>query len=128
MMRRSFFAGLSLIALSSVLYAGCVRERVIIVQADPKSGETNPTQTGGTQTTNNTAANPGNGQNQVAGDPQEWGIVGKTEQRLDYPQVVSKVENMISDSNVTSGAQRRGLSVVNVMWEDTGRAQGSSLG
>ncbi|MBX3130271.1 MAG: hypothetical protein KF718_26370 [Polyangiaceae bacterium] len=57
-------------------------------------------------------------------DDPEWGIVGDAS----YPQVVDKVVGMVSDSAVRDGAQRRGLDVVNVMWEDTGRSQGSSLG
>ena len=35
---------------------------------------------------------------------------------------------MTGDQQVIRGAKRRGLNVVNVMWEDTGRAKGSSLG
>jgi hypothetical protein len=35
---------------------------------------------------------------------------------------------MVDDSAVVQGAQRRGLNVLNVMWEDTGRAQHSSVG
>jgi len=70
------------------------------------------------------------GKNQIAeGDPNaqddsEWGILGDS----DYPTTVQKVVGMVEDPEVTAGAERRGLSVVNVMWEDTGRAQGSSLG
>ncbi|MRG93536.1 hypothetical protein [Polyangium spumosum] len=66
---------------------------------------------------------------EVAGGPSEWGILGPTPAaNVDYPSVVRKVESMVGDRNVMAGAQRRGLSVMNVMWEDTGRAQGSSLG
>jgi hypothetical protein len=54
----------------------------------------------------------------------EWGIIGDPS----YPQVVNKVVGMVSDPSVRDGAQRRGLDVINVAWEDTGRAQGSSLG
>jgi hypothetical protein len=58
------------------------------------------------------------------GDDAEWGIIGDKS----YPQVVNKVVGMVNDQAVVQGAQRRGLNVVNVMWEDTGRAVGSSLG
>jgi hypothetical protein len=61
------------------------------------------------------------------GNPQDdpgWGI----REDPDYAQVISKVAAMVSDPSVTRGASRRGLSVMNVSWEDTGRAQGSSLG
>lgn len=55
----------------------------------------------------------------------EWGIRGESP---DYGRVIDKVANMVGDGAVRSGASRRGLSLVNVMWEDTGRAQGSALG
>jgi hypothetical protein len=97
---------------------------VIIVQAPPQTAPS--AGTGSPGGTNKVAADP-DGQ-QAAGDA-EWGIQGRTAQRPeDYARVVDKVAGMVSDSNATSGASRRGLSVVNVMWEDTGRAQGSSLG
>jgi hypothetical protein len=70
------------------------------------------------------------GPNQIAeGDPNaqdegEWGILGDS----DYPTTVQKVVNMVNDPEITEGARRRGLDVINVAWEDTGRAQGSSLG
>jgi hypothetical protein len=57
----------------------------------------------------------------------EWGIVDGNE-AAQYQRTVDKVVGMVSDSDVTSKAARRKLSVVNVTWEDTGRAQGSSLG
>ncbi|WP_437277183.1 hypothetical protein WME90_39000 [Sorangium sp. So ce375] len=67
---------------------------------------------------------------QVAVDPPgEWGIVGDPPPpRRSYAEVVAQVASMVGDSAVQSGASRRGLSVVNVMWEDTGRAEGSALG
>jgi hypothetical protein len=84
---------------------------------------------GGQVANGNTAAS-GNGGNVLAtGDPSdsgqdEWGIIDDP----GYPQVVQKVVGMVSDSEVRDAAQRRGLDVLNVMWEDTGRAQGSALG
>src|SRR6185503_20720865 len=42
--------------------------------------------------------------------------------------VVRKVVGMVEDRAALDGAQRRGLGVVNVMWQDTGRSQGSALG
>ncbi len=78
-------------------------------------------------------ANPSNKsgtQNVIAegGDPEpeegEWGIVGDPS----YARVVNKVVGMVDDQRVVDGARRRGLDVLNVMWEDTGRAEGSSLG
>src|SRR5689334_17341575 len=57
-------------------------------------------------------------------DGDDWGIVGDPS----YSSVVDKVVHMVDDPSVTDGAARRGLGVVNVMWEDTGRAQYSSIG
>lgn len=57
-------------------------------------------------------------------DSEEWGIVGDPS----YSSVVDKVVHMVDDPAVVQGAQRRGLNVLNVMWEDTGRAQYSSIG
>lgn len=45
-----------------------------------------------------------------------------------YSKVVRKVEQMNRDSDLVRRVGERGLSLVNVMWEDTGRAQGSALG
>lgn len=41
---------------------------------------------------------------------------------------IQKVEQMPWDSGVQALAQRHGLGVVNVTWEDTGRSKGSSVG
>ena len=60
------------------------------------------------------------------GDDPEWGIVGGADPA--YPTVVQKVVNMVGDSQIRDAVSRRGLDLVNVMWEDTGRAEGSSLG
>jgi hypothetical protein len=121
-MRRGFAAAPLMAAFIGFL--GCGTERVIIVQAPP---QTSPSASGTASGASNQVATDPSGQ-QAAGDA-DWGIQGRTSQRPeDYARVVDKVANMVSDSNATNGASRRGLSVVNVMWEDTGRAQGSSLG
>jgi hypothetical protein len=116
-------------ALASIvaLALGCGGERVVVVMqplptattattAEPPSTATAPVPT--------TAPT----QSQVAGeeDP-SWGIRGETPEQS-YARTVAKVANMVGDRRVAEGAQRRGLSVLNVMWEDTGRAEGSSLG
>lgn len=44
------------------------------------------------------------------------------------PSVIAQVEAMVRDSDLQRRAQQVGLNVVNVMWEDTGRYQGSSVG
>lgn len=45
-----------------------------------------------------------------------------------FHDVISQVLQMPSDSDLQSRANRYGLNVVNVMWEDTGRYAGSSVG
>jgi len=46
----------------------------------------------------------------------------------DYQEVVSRVSEMVWDSNVRQMASAHGLDVVNVTWEDTGRYYGSCWG
>lgn len=57
-------------------------------------------------------------------DDGAWGIMGDPS----YPRVVDKVTGMLGDGSLQGEVRRRGLSLVNVMWEDTGRSVGSSLG
>ncbi len=63
-------------------------------------------------------------------DSDTWGIVGDTPRAHAerYAQVVDKVANMVTDHSLQQAVQRRGLHLVNVTWEDTGRAEGSALG
>ena len=59
------------------------------------------------------------------GDEQnEWGLVGDPA----YPHVVRKITSMMNDQELHRQVNRRGLNLLNVMWEDTGRSVGSSLG
>lgn len=60
-------------------------------------------------------------------DRQDWGIMDRDD-GANYARVVDRVANMVTDSDLSGRVRRRGLSLVNVMWEDTGRAQGSALG
>ena len=78
---------------------------------------------------NTGAKQAGGTENTIATDPDEpeWGI-REDPNGAGYAQVIEKVAAMVGDATVARGAQRRGLSVMNVTWEDTGRAQGSSLG
>ena len=55
-----------------------------------------------------------------------WGIMDPPSP--DYGRVVDSVAHMTNDVGIVRAVTRRGLSVVNVTWEDTGRAEGSSLG
>lgn len=66
------------------------------------------------------------GEAPAAGAEGEWGIRGGN--GPDYARVIDQVSSMVGDGAVRAGAARRGLALVNVAWEDTGRAQGSALG
>ncbi|MFH1809897.1 MAG: hypothetical protein ABIJ09_14220 [Pseudomonadota bacterium] len=52
-----------------------------------------------------------------------WGIREKS-----FGEVIQQVVSMPSDGDLQQRAQSHGFNVVNVMWEDTGRAGGSSVG
>lgn len=52
-----------------------------------------------------------------------WGI-----RPVDYHSVIERVVAMPNDSNLQQRSRALGLNVVNVMWEDTGRSSGSSIG
>lgn len=104
---------MGLLAAAMFLSSACVTERVIVVQ--PQGGTGGKLQVAGDP--NQNTQDPDNG---------DWGIRGPD--AAEYEQVVQKVANMVSDHTVTSGAGRRGLGVMNVMWEDTGRSIGSSVG
>ena len=106
-----------------VLAAACVRERVIVIK-EPASGsgsQNDPAQG------NAVIADPSGAGTPIASDEPDWGIKNPSDSR-EYVRVVDRVANMVSDSDLVRRVQRRSLALVNVMWEDTGRAQGSSLG
>jgi hypothetical protein len=45
-----------------------------------------------------------------------------------YSNVIRRVASMVNDSTAQALAQEYGLQILNVLWEDTGRWQGSSVG
>jgi hypothetical protein len=45
-----------------------------------------------------------------------------------YPEMVSRVAGMVSDREAQALASRHGMQLLNVLWEDTGRWQGSAVG
>src|SRR5687767_3127558 len=45
-----------------------------------------------------------------------------------FVSAVSEVSEMVRDARLRRRVERRGLSIVDVAWEDTGRAEGSVLG
>lgn len=47
---------------------------------------------------------------------------------MDFVNTIDRVSNMVFDSELQQRANARGLDIMNVAWEDTGRAVGSSLG
>jgi hypothetical protein len=70
----------------------------------------------------------------IAKDPEargdedsDWGIRAPDDAQ-EYARVVDKVAGMVGDQDLQGRVRRRNLAAVNVTWEDTGRAQGSSLG
>jgi len=111
------------LAASSLLLFGvaCVTERVIVVK-DPAPGA--PAQVA-TSENDPVVADPTGPA--IASDEPDWGIKDPSDGR-EYARVVDRVANMVSDSDLVRRVQRRSLALVNVTWEDTGRAQGSSLG
>ncbi|MBI1948714.1 MAG: hypothetical protein HYS27_23710 [Deltaproteobacteria bacterium] len=92
------------------------------------------------------AAGIGVGSAAHADKPSGWGVVGPpgqaagqgnalgAQQRMDeatlaaFRQAISAVENMPNDGELQARAGRLGLNVLNVLWEDTGRNAGSSVG
>jgi hypothetical protein len=59
----------------------------------------------------------------LASEGWRWGI-----RETRYADVIAEVSKMPWDGDLQTRASRYGLNVVNVMWEDTGRYQGSSVG
>lgn len=47
---------------------------------------------------------------------------------MDFVNTIDRVSNMVNDYELQERATQRGLNIVNIAWEDTGRAIGSSLG
>lgn len=120
-MKRLFVLGPSVFAV--LLAVGCApRERVIVIKepsSNAKESESKPIATDD--------AKDGPGVATSGDDDVSWGIREPSAMR-EYQRVVSKVVGMVSDSDLASRVSRRNLSLVNVAWEDTGRAMGSALG
>jgi len=107
-----------------VAFAACSpRERVIVIKEPPSQ----PTASSDTmdKTSAQNASLPL--ATEGASDEPDWGIKEPSAAR-EYARVVAKVADMVSDGDLQRRVSQRKLSVVNVMWEDTGRAQGSALG
>jgi hypothetical protein len=61
-------------------------------------------------------------------DPLEAVMADRVEVLSAYGRTVHAVERMVDDDALNARVERRGLHLVNVAWEDTGRAVGSSIG
>jgi hypothetical protein len=57
-----------------------------------------------------------------------WGIVEPPEEKLTYAEVVRRVTGMVEDGSTQEQVSRRGLNLIHLTWEDTGRYQNSSVG
>ncbi len=121
MKRVVFFTSLVLLA---ALGNGCVtRERVIVIkEPNGDSSPSKPVATDGEQPIATDGDRPPGGDE----DP-DWGIKNPSDSQ-EYKRVIAKVTNMVSDPDLASRVRRRQLALVNVAYEDTGRAQGSVLG
>ena len=121
MKRVVFFTSLVLLG---ALGNGCItRERVIVVKepsGDPNGSK--PLASNGEQPIATDGDRPTNGD-----DDSDWGIKNPSDSQ-EYQRTVAKVTNMVSDQDLVSRVRRRQLALVNVAYEDTGRAQGSALG
>ena len=58
--------------------------------------------------------------------PTPWGV-GQS-RTSPYREVIDRVVAMPADADLQSRAARLGLNLLNVLWEDVGRAAGSALG
>lgn len=109
---RSFLLG-SVVALAMV----ACREKVIVIkepvaEAKPTAAADQPIASGDVA---------------PASDEADWGIKAPDTAHA-YEEAIRKVEGMHSDGDLQRRVAQRKLSLVNVAWEDTGRAQGSALG
>ncbi len=113
------------LTLTSVvaLAVGCTKEKVIVMKESATPSSTTNASTALASEESIPLVTDG----ERPSDEPDWGIKEPSDSRL-YAQVVDKVANMVSDSDLQRRVAQRKLALVNVMWEDTGRAQGSALG
>ncbi len=60
--------------------------------------------------------------------PAPYADGGPVTRFLEYGAIINRVAGMIDDDGVVGRADRHGLDVLDVTWEDTGREEGSALG
>lgn len=109
-MKRVWLMGCAL----AISVACAPKEKVVVVKepSGPTTTGSNPIATDGTTSVD---------------DGGEWGIRDRTDAE-EFARTIDKVVNMVNDRDLANRVGRRNLSLVNVAWEDTGRAQGSALG
>ncbi len=115
--RPAVFASFALAAIGLALVPGCGKEKVIIIH-EPAAATTAP---------DGKPTNPIATDDQRTGEDGQWGIMDRNDS-VEYQRTIDKVTAMVSDSDLVQRVHQRRLDVVNVNWEDTGRAQGSSVG
>lgn len=108
----------ALAVLLAIAASGCTTKTVVIHEQAP-AGESKPKNEQPLVATGDTRPDEE--------QPGEWGILDANVD-AEYARAIDKVANMPSDGDLQGRVARRRLSLVNVAWEDTGRAQGSSLG
>lgn len=105
-------------ALLAASAAACAPKEKIVYVKEPASSDAKQAKGDAP-----VATDPSDG----SGEQADWGILSPTDSQ-EYARVTDKVTNMVSDGDLQARVRRRSLSLVNVAWEDTGRAQGSALG
>jgi hypothetical protein len=118
---RSFWIGSAVLA---VVLAGCGTKTIIIRERVVESGDAKAKQTDEAGPTQQIATD-GDGSDAHSGE--QWGILPENLD-AEYAATIEKVANMPNDAELQNRVARRGLALVNVTWEDTGRSQGSALG
>ena len=119
MRRRPYvLASFALASVALALVPGCGKEKVIIIR-EPAAATTGP---------DGKPANPiATDDPQRTGEDGQWGIMDRNDS-VEYQRTIDKVTAMVGDSDLVQRVHQRRMDVVNVNWEDTGRAQGSSVG
>ncbi len=128
-MTRTWLLAAAAMSVVSVVGSGCNSESVPVAKDPSSTGEGKGAPVAKTDDSTNPVAS--NGTPRVTGEEgrgdDQWGILER-DNGAAYARVVDRVSNMVTDTDLSGRVRRRGLGLVNVMWEDTGRAQGSSVG
>ena len=113
------------------LALGCLRA---VPLADETPAESDPVASNDVEPASNdgtTVTEPMTPAPQTPGDRDSepgWGIVEQPEEKVTYAEVVRRVTGMVGEGALQEQVTRRGLNLMNLTWEDTGRYQNSSVG